>query len=102
MFMLVTMRCSLLVVMMPVIMIVRVSLLMRMIVLLDMHIELRPGNVRALLARNMEVIFVEAQLREFALELFEVHAEVQQRADEHVAADAAEDVEVECFHRKRD
>ena len=50
----------------------------------------------------MEVVFVQAKLREFALELFEVHAEVEQRADEHVAADAAEDVEVEGLHRERD
>jgi hypothetical protein len=31
--------------------------------------------------------------------LLERNAEIQQRADEHVAADAAKNIEIKCFHR---
>ena len=91
----------LVVMMMAVPVIVRMTFLVLTIVLLfKMHVELRPGDVRTLLPRDVEMVFIKAELRELALELFEVHTEIEQRADEHVAADAAEDVEIERVHNK--
>ena len=46
----------------------------------------------------MQVIIIQLELAEFAPQFVRIHAEVNQRADEHVAADAAENVEVKGFH----
>jgi hypothetical protein len=44
------------------------------------------------------VIAVEVELFQFVLELVRINAEIEHRADKHISADAAEDVEVEGFH----
>jgi hypothetical protein len=64
----------------------------------QMNIEFYPGNSRFFLARNMEVKTIEPQFLQFMLELMRVHAKVQQCAQKHIAADAAEDIEVKSFH----
>ena len=66
--------------------------------LLHMHIELRPGDVRALLARGVKVVAFQPELLQLVLELLEVHAHIEQRSDEHVSADAAENIEVKSLH----
>src|SRR5262245_38481228 len=38
------------------------------------------------------------QLLQFMLEVVRVHAQINHRADKHVAADTAEDVEIKSFH----
>ena len=63
-----------------------------------MNVELDPFNARLLFARGMDVIFVETELRQFAVQLLERHAQIEQRADEHIAADSAEDIEIKSFH----
>ena len=42
----------------------------------------------------MEVVAVELEFFQLAFEFGGVHAEIQQRGDEHVARDAAENVEI--------
>ena len=64
----------------------------------QMHVELRARNRPAFLPRDVQMIFAQPQLLQLALELRRVHAQIEQRTDEHVAADAAKDVEVERFH----
>jgi hypothetical protein len=66
---------------------------------LEMDIELDAVDARFLSADRAQVIAGEAELPEFLLEPRGVNAEVNQRCDEHVAADAAETVEVEGLHR---
>jgi hypothetical protein len=34
--------------------------------------------------------------------LMGIHAQIDHRANEHIAAEAAEDVEVKCFHLERE
>ena len=46
----------------------------------------------------MKVVAVELEFLQLALQLFGVHAEIEQRGDEHVARDAAKNVEVKRFH----
>ena len=46
----------------------------------------------------MEVAAVQSQLAQFGFQGVEINSEIKERANEHVAADAAEEVEVECFH----
>ena len=66
--------------------------------ILHMNIELGSGDVRALLARGVQVVTANAQLLQLVFQLMEVHAHIQQRTDEHVAADATEDIEIQRFH----
>ena len=63
-----------------------------------MDIELHAVDAGFLFARDVKMIAVELQLLQLALQLARVRAQVNQRADEHVAADAAENVEIKCFH----
>ena len=63
-----------------------------------MHVEFNAGNAGSLLAENMQVPAVELQFFQLALQFFRIHAQINQRADEHVAADAAEEIEVKRFH----
>ena len=75
------------------------SVLMLMVVFMrKMHVELDAGNALAFVLADVQVEAVELELLQFARELVRVHAEVKQRADEHVTADAAEDVEIKSFH----
>ena len=64
----------------------------------QMHIELHSLNGGLVLARDVEVIAIELELAEFVFQLVRVHAQIDQRANEHVAADAAKDVEIKGFH----
>ena len=63
-----------------------------------MHVELHAGDAGFLLAREVQVIAVELELLQLALQPMRVHAQINQRADEHVAADPAENVEIKRFH----
>ena len=76
-------------------MIVRAFVVMLMC---DVDIKLHAGDGGFLLARNVEMVAVEFELLQFAFKLVRVHAEVEQRGDEHVAGNAAEKVEVKQFH----
>ena len=64
----------------------------------QMNIKLHAFDLRFVLSRNVEMVAVEMQLFEFVFELMGIHAEVEQRADKHVAADAAENIQVKSFH----
>lgn len=64
----------------------------------EMHVKLHPFDGGLVLARDVEMVAVELELAEFAFEFVRVHAQINQRANEHVAADAAENVEIKGFH----
>ncbi len=70
------------------------------IIVCEMDVKLHAFDGGLVLARDMEVIAVELEFAEFVFEFVRVHPQVNQGADEHVAADAAEDVEVKGFHFK--
>ena len=84
--------------MMHAMVVVVVIVVMIVMLVRQMHVELHAFDAGLVLARNVQVIAVELELPEFALQPARVHAQINQRADEHVAADAAEDVEVKRFH----
>ena len=43
----------------------------------------------------MQVVTFKAQLFQFVLQFVRIDAEIQQRADEHVAADSTKDVQIQ-------
>jgi hypothetical protein len=75
-------------------------------VLVSVVVAMRPVHVELHafdggLARAVDVqvpVLTERELAQFRFKFPGIHAEVDHRAEEHVAADAAEDVEVKGFH----
>jgi hypothetical protein len=65
----------------------------------QMNVEFHTGDPGFFLARDVEVVTIDAQFLQFMFELMRVDAEVQQRAEKHIAADAAEDIEVKDVHK---
>ena len=63
-----------------------------------LNVELDAGDVVFLGALGVEPIPGETELAQLDFEGVEVDAEVEQRAQQHVAADAAEDIEIEGVH----
>ena len=68
------------------------------VVMREMHVELHAFDGGFVLARDVKVVAVELEFGEFAFEFARVHAQINQRADEHVATDAAENIKVKRFH----
>lgn len=68
------------------------------IVIVSMDVEFHTFDAALVLSFRVQMEVMEVQLGEFALELLEGDAEVKQRADEHIAADATEDIQVKSFH----
>ena len=84
--------------MMMIMSMIREVSVMMFLVVGQMGIKLHAGDAGFLFARDVKMIAAEFQLLQLALKLARIRAEVNQRADEHVAADAAENVEVKRFH----
>jgi len=80
------------------ILVVTMAVFMMVIIVLDMHIELHTFDAGFLAACAMKMISVELESLQSLFELGEFNAQVEQRAEEHVAADSTEDIEVERFH----
>ena len=60
----------------------------------EVHVELNSFQARFMPARDVQVTAFQPQLLQLLLQLAGLDAQVNQRGDEHVAADAAEQVEV--------
>ena len=68
---------------------VLVAMLMR-----EMNLELHSLDGGFVSAGNVQMVAVEIQLFQFVLQFVRIDTEIEQRADKHVAADAAEDVQI--------
>jgi hypothetical protein len=76
---------------------VRYAIRMRLLVAMfmrEVNIEFNPFDGGFVSAGNVQMVAVEIQLFQFVLQFVRINTEVEQRADKHVAADAAEDVEI--------
>jgi hypothetical protein len=68
------------------------------VVVFEMNIELGARDAVLLLSRHMQMIAVQAKFPQFLLELARIQTKVEQRADEHVATDAAKQIQVKGLH----
>ena len=68
------------------------------VVVREVDVELDAGDRGFLLARNVEVIAVQLEFFQLPFEFGGVHPQVKECGDEHIAGDAAENVEVKGFH----
>jgi hypothetical protein len=77
---------------------VTMAMVVVIVVMLEVHIKLHARDALTLLSSDMQVVIIQLELRQFPLEFPGIHTQIDQGANEHVAADAAEDVEIESFH----
>src|SRR6266566_4832812 len=61
-------------------------------------IELDPLDAGLVPARDMQVIAFQPQLFQLLFQPIGCDTQVEQRPDKHIAADAAEGVQIQCFH----
>ena len=64
----------------------------------QVDVKFHAGDGGFLPARNVQMIAVELELFQLALQPARIHAQIQQRGDEHVAGDAADQVEIQSLH----
>lgn len=92
---------TMLLVMMAVVVSMLVAVTMFMVVIVrEVDIELHTGDALTVLTADVQVVAIELELGEFAFELLRINAEIDERGDEHIAADAAENIEIQCLHTK--
>jgi len=63
-----------------------------------MNVEFYSANGGFLASRKVQMVTTQRQLSQLPLQLAAIDAQIDQRAEKHVAADSAEDVQVECAH----
>ena len=68
------------------------------VIMREVNIKFHAGDGGFLPARDVQMIAVELELLQFALQLLRIHAEVEQRGDKHVARDTAKNIEIKGFH----
>ena len=81
------------------VMMMRVLMFMPVVVIMsEMDIEFCAFDIQPLLAADVQVITLEFEFGQLALELRKIDPEIEQSADEHVAANPAENVQVDRVH----
>lgn len=92
----------LVVMVMRVILMILLLMAVAMIVIMrQMNIELDPGDARFLRAFGMQVITAQVQLLQLVLEPMQIHTQIEQRPDKHVAADTADEIQIKRLHYVR-
>ena len=64
----------------------------------QMHIELGARDAALVGAEGVEMVTIQPELSQLDLEPVKIDTRIDQGADEHVAADAAEEIQVEGVH----
>jgi hypothetical protein len=78
---------------------VMMARLVRVVVLVrQVDVKFNAGDRVFLPPCHMQVVAGEFQFGQFPFQFRRVHAQINQGRQKHVAADAAEEVEVKCFH----
>src|SRR4029077_13468034 len=78
--------------------IMRVSCLRVVMVPGQVNVEVDALNTAFMAAADVQVVAIQSEFAQFLFELPAIDAEIEQGADKHVAADAAEQIEVEGLH----
>jgi hypothetical protein len=77
---------------------VMVMVMVPMGMLVGVNVEFDSFDTRFVLARCVQMKVAQPELRKLPLQIREGHPQINQRADKHVAADSAENIQVQCFH----
>src|SRR6185369_15935947 len=73
-------------------------LVMVMMCRVEVDVKFNAFDAGSALARDVEVILMQTQLLQLPLEMMEIHSEINQGPEKHIAADAAENIEIDGFH----
>src|SRR5260370_6145663 len=65
----------------------------------EMNVEVDSFNGSFVSAGNVQVVPTEFELFQFVLQVVCVDSQIEQRADKHVAADSAENIQIQRLHR---
>jgi hypothetical protein len=100
MMMAVFVRVSVFVVMMTMAMfvVVVVRMIVTVAMVIQVHIKLHPVDASLLRTLRVDVVAFDLERLKLAFELLEIRAQIQHGPDEHIAANAAESVEVKRVH----
>jgi len=66
------------------------------------NVELDAADCSFVASREVKMVTVKLQLHQLLLELYCVDTQIDQRANEHVAADSTEEVQIKSFHAPDD
>jgi hypothetical protein len=67
----------------------------------QMHVKLCPLDLEAFGARGVQVVSLHAQFGQLPLQVIQPQAKIEHGAEEHIAAQAAEDIQIKRFHFQR-
>src|SRR6266540_4245228 len=84
--------------MMMLVLVMAMFVLMLVVLILQVDVKLYSFDAGLLPTRGAKMIAVDFQTLESVFELSKINPEVEQGPEKHVAADAAENIEVERFH----
>src|SRR5208283_5333713 len=62
-----------------------------------MNIEFDALNLTAFGAMGVQMVAVQGEFPQFLFNLAEFHSQIQHGPQEHVSADAAENIQIKCF-----
>jgi len=86
-------------VMMIMLVIATFAVMMIMVVVMrEVDIELDPRDALPFILADVQMKAIELKFLQLVRQFVRVHTEIKHRADEHIAADAAEDIEIKSFH----
>ena len=77
---------------------VMVVVFVMMVSIRQMNIELHTSDALPFLTPHVQMIAIELQLPQLAFQFMRIHAQVDECRNEHIAGDAAKDIQVKRFH----
>ena len=86
---------------MAMILVIMAVTVLLVVLMCEVNIKFDAFDARFLLASDMQMIAMEIEFREFALELIGIHPKIDHCANEHVAADAAKNIKVKSLHNQQ-
>ncbi len=73
-------------------------MMIMVVVMREVDIELDPRDALPFILADVQMKAIELKFLQLVRQFVRVHTEIKHRADEHIAADAAEDIEIKSFH----
>ena len=75
-----------------------VVVMLVLVIVREVHIKFHAADASLVTTRKMQVIAIEVELGQFAFQLGCIDAQIHQRANKHIAADTAKEVQIQGVH----
>jgi hypothetical protein len=70
------------------------------VMVFEVDVEFDTRDAGLLAASDLEMVAADSQFFQFGVQLRRIYSQINERADKHVPADPAEDIEVKRFHNR--